>query len=197
MPLANCDMTPVSYKIPLAAKGIAPMDKATRCGPVNWRLRARSGSYEVMVSDSLGAGNGQTWDIAVAVKSPEAGVPMQGVCLNAETRGWKTLREFEGAALPWLEDVDKNGQTEVILWRSFPATDKAPRPDGSDEGLMGWVYFVDNDDLVLDDGASKLLAARLVKAYRKPVSDAKLRKTREEAARRLERFVRGSCLPIR
>ena len=195
IPVADCDTIPVAYKIPLVKKDIAPMDKATRCDLVKWRHRARFGSYEVMVSDSL-KDDRLDWDISVAVKSPEAGNPLRCVCLNADTRGMQTLLEFEGSALPWLEDIDKDGDPEVILWRSFPTVDWAPSEYGFTDGLMGWVYRFENGKrLVLDKDASKRLAARLVKAYRKPVSDEDLQEIREEAARRLERFIKGACLP--
>ncbi len=107
------------------------------------------------------------------------------------TLGWRTLQAFRQSPLQWIDDVDADGNAELIIWDSFPIFEN---PSMASFGLMAWVYRPVSPELLLIDWAlSRRMARELAQAYRMPLRTGSLTELRAKAAEALELFAREGC----
>lgn len=64
--------------------------------------------------------------------------------MTTSTAGWRTLRQYRRISLLWLEDLDQDGEAELIIWDSFPLKENASM---AEYGLVAWVYRLASKDL--------------------------------------------------
>jgi len=197
-PAQQCAIRPTHLALPLSQPdSIESADDDVRfpcpAGQHDEWSRMPGGSRDLLVSTEGPEGSGRYWTIAIGVASQGEVSPATTVCVTTSTIGWRSLRNFEGRALPWLDDVNGDGRAEAILWESFPLADE-PVPPAL--GLVAWVYEVTPDgNLSIDWDLSRQMARRVAAAYAMPVDrdDPTLRKYRNLAGRALLRFGEGIC----
>lgn len=155
------------------------------------------------------SGSGRYWYVTVRLRPSSAsasgsaaGVPSDtttsgGLRFMTSTRGWRLLPKGgvdRLAPLSWVDDVDEDGNDEVVVWSSFTARMDTPvRPPS---GLIAWVYDVTSDDrLVLNRPATQAMAGTLAAAYR--TGDEETRgpqgQEREAVAAGLDALAGGHC----
>lgn len=162
----------------------------------DWTV-VRTSSFALFVHPDGPGGSGRYWVITVGVAPSDQPEPRRGFCLETTTVGWRTLQRFRGVGLPWVEDVDQDGQPELVIWGSFPLSDEASL---AEYGLVAWVYDADSSGaFAIDWSASRRLARELASAYAQPLEQGGpgLQPLRGTAARALEAFASGACTPAR
>jgi len=95
--------------------------------------------------------------------------------------------------LPWLEDLDHDGEAELIVWDSFPLREDASM---AEYGLIAWVYRLRSKDLfVIDRVLSRRMASEIAQAYRSQPESANLPpgSPAKAAAEALEQFADERC----
>jgi hypothetical protein len=160
---------------------------------VEGAVRGSSGDRVVFVQADGPAGSGRFWSVSVGVGDGSASTPERGVCTSTSTVGWRTLRQYSRGALPWLEDLDGDGDDEFVLWVSFPLQEFASM---SGYGLAAWVYRWDLEgSLVLDWELSRGMARTIAQEYRAalPSTIEDPGERRETAAEALELFASEAC----
>ncbi len=113
------------------------------------------------------------------------------------------LSYFEGpnrpivTNLPWLDDLDADGQTELIVWDSFPIVDD---PAVYQFGLVAWVYRLQAaGTIAIDWKLSRRMADEIAAAYRASLKQDRTRggpvdvKLSRAAADALAAFANGKC----
>lgn len=193
-----CLMSPPLIQIPLPQVGFKWLKDEEQTGacevvPAEKWLRKASGSADLFAHADGPSGSGHYWTITVGVA--EAGIknPKRGVCFATSTVGWRTLQQYKVSPLPWLDDVDGDGKSEVILWDSFPLRDGASM---AEYGLTAWVYrHSEKDSLTLDWKLSRGMARDIAAAYRKPLKteSESLAPVRTIAATVLDQFADEAC----
>jgi hypothetical protein len=146
------------------------------------------GHNDVSVMADGPSGSGRYWNITVAVADTNTPKSKRGICVGTSTIGWRTLQYFNGSALRWVEDLDKDGTCELILWGSFPLGQEATH---AEYGLIGWVYGYDGKNtLRLNQDLTKRIASQLAEAYRGELlgGSTSLKQRRMTAARLLDQF---------
>lgn len=139
------------------------------------------------------SGSGRYWRISIGLSNNPASQPEKGFCLYTSTVGWRTLQQYERLPLPWIIDLDRDGQLEFLLWSSFPLSEE---PTTADFGLIVWVYkLINNENFVLDWDLTEKMALELAKSYRQSLKTpgiglSKQRKTAEE---KLNTLASGAC----
>lgn len=196
--LPLCSMTPPIESIGVPESGFQWLEGGDFEGscdgiPDDGALRGTSGDRVVFVHVDGPAGSGRFWSVSIGVADGAASTPARGICTTTSTVGWRTMRQYSRGALPWLADLDEDGDDEIIFWVSFPLHEFASM---SGYGLTAWVYRLNAEGtLVLDWELSRDLARSLVGEYRAPlpatIEDPGER--RETAARALEMFADGGC----
>jgi hypothetical protein len=197
-PAPECSIRPTRLSIHLSQQsGIegAATDAQIACsvGETDSWSRMSAGSRDLMVSTQGPEGSGRYWTIAIGVASQGEASPAGPVCVETSTIGWRSLQNFEGRALPWLEDVNGDGRAEVVLWESFPLAEE-PIPPAF--GLVAWVYGLDPDgSLSIDWDLSRQMARRVAAVYSVPLDrkDQILSRFRHLAGSILLQFAEGSC----
>lgn len=105
------------------------------------------------------AGSGRFYNLGLVVDGPR---PMYA-CVMASTVAWRHLVEVADrlAPLPWLADLDGDGDAELITWHRLPW-------GGSEfaNALVPVVYVRAGDVLVRRDDRGRALATRVADAYR-------------------------------
>ena len=191
-----CMMRPDHFQIRLPRDGFIRLDGEKVIGgcndvpPKRW-MRNSSGSLRLFVYPNGPSGSGRYWNVTIGV-GPHS-KPIRGVCLTTSTVGWRTLQQYERTPLAWVDDLDKDGNAEFILWNSFPLREDASL---AEYGLMAWVYRVDSEDsLIIDWELSRKMAREIAKAYRASLDSptSYTEPLRAEAAIALERFVDERC----
>ena len=193
----SCLMSPGSLKIPFPAEGFTWLKGEEEAGPCEavpterW-TRKRSGTHDLFVSADGPSGSGRYWTITLGFAESGSPVPRRGTCLTTSTVGWRTLQHYRNSPLPWLDDVDGDGEAELILWASFPLRQDA---SAAEYGLTAWVYRLDRHDLKLDWDLSRRMARDLASAYRTPLSvpSPHITPLRAAAAAALEKLAQGRC----
>jgi hypothetical protein len=194
----HCLMRPDQLEMRLPSRGFTWLpgeDLSGRCDDVpakKW-IRHPSGSVDLFVYVDGPSGSGRFWHVTVGVAGRQHSKPIRGVCLTTSTLGWRTLQRYKDAPLPWLDDLDKDGRAEVIIWSSFPLREDA---SFAEDGLMAWVYRLTSEDsLAIDWGLSRRMAREIAKAYRAPLNTpySYPGPLRIEAAEALERFADEQC----
>jgi len=121
------------------------------------------GSPGLFVHADGPSGSGRFWIVTVGVTDEIYQVkPSRGVCLMTSTLGWRTL-QISPVSLSWLDDLDNNGRSELIIWSSFPLHEDATE---AEFGLVGWVYRQTSEDLLtIDIALSRSMAREVAKWY--------------------------------
>jgi hypothetical protein len=185
---ARCAMRPLYTTFPIPRSGLQWLpgeEFEGACDPVPARRWSRrpSGDQQLWVATEGPGGSGRYWTITVGVGSARERVPARGFCLGTETLGWRTLRNFENSALPWLMDGDSNGQAELVVWRGFPLTEDA---SAAEFALMAWVYELTPEGaLRLAPPQTRRMAERIARAYRAPLDTDSFTVNRRAIAARL------------
>jgi len=102
-------------------------------------------------------GSGRFVSLGLAVGSSH-----RYACMTASTVGWRYLAQVGEmlAPLPWLADIDGDGEAELVLWHRLPWGDAEVT-----NALMPVVYVLDGDRLVRRDDRSHELRAKVGAAY--------------------------------
>ncbi len=192
-----CPMGPAHAVIELPESGFSWLEGEEifgQCGSVPEEAWSREawGSQEVVVYADGPSGSGRYWQLSVGM-APEGGGPLRGVCLVTTTVGWRTLQRWDRVPLPWVDDLDENGEPEVLIWASFPLSRE---PSMAEFGLVAWVYDLGPDGLfTINWDLSRRMAAEIGAAYREPLEgmNTLTAGTRGKAAVSLERFAAEEC----
>jgi len=193
-----CLMIPDRLEMRLPSRGLTWLqgeDLKGTCDDVpakKW-IRNHSGSVDLFVYADGPSGSGRFWNITVGVAGGQHLKPTLGVCIVTSTVGWRTLQQYKRAPLSWLDDLDNDGRTELIIWSSFPLWKDSSL---AEYGLIAWVYRLTSEDsLAIDWGLSRRMAREVAEAYRSPLdsTDTYLGPLRAEAAEALERFADERC----
>ena len=163
--------------------------------PVGEWTRAAAGDRELYLKTTGPEGSGRYWTIYLGLSARGHAEPEKGICFTTSTRGWVILRSFPRSPLPWLLDLDQDGNSELILWGDFGLS---IGDDLTDTGLMAWVYKFDRDDtFIFDSAGTKKFAHEIAAAYRAPMQskDLLFQKRRSRIAESIEHFLDGRCEP--
>jgi len=162
--------------------------------PLDKWTRKRSGALDLFVYSDGPSGSGRYWTVTVGIGKAGKPKPDRGTCLTTSTVGWRTLQYYRDSPLPWLDDVDGDGEAELILWASFPLRQDAST---AEYGLTSWVYRLDTHNMKLDWDLSRRMARNLAAAYRAPLSEPAphIMPLRAAAAAALSLFAEGGCSP--
>jgi hypothetical protein len=161
--------------------------------PIGKWIRKPSGPSSLFVYADGPAGSGRFWNVTIGMSEIDLAKPARGICLMANTVGWRTLQQYKDSPLPWLDDVDGDGKGEVILWASFPLR---PEASPAEFGLTAWVYRLTSENtLVIDMDLTRKVAREIAAAYRTPLkhSSQTIAPIRAEAATALEMFADERC----
>jgi hypothetical protein len=105
------------------------------------------------------AGSGRFASLALVV----GGNAPRFACISASTVGWRHLVEVADqlAPLPWFDDVDGDGRTELVAWQRLPWGNSE-----YDNGMVPIVYALEGDALVRRDELGIALHEKVAAAYR-------------------------------
>ncbi|SPD74947.1 exported hypothetical protein [uncultured Desulfobacterium sp.] len=193
-----CLMQPAYLSIGLPDSGFTWLpggDLSGSCDDVprqGWS-RKTFGKLHLFVHTDGPAGSGRFCNVTVGISGKKLPNPLRGVCISTSTIGWRTLQRYSKGSLPWLDDLDNDGNAEFILWDSFALHDQASL---AEYALMAWVYrAVSENLLVIDWDLSRALARSLAKEYRTPLVNTTepSRELRAHAAEALDMFAGGQC----
>jgi hypothetical protein len=196
---AQCSIQPPWGSISIPVSGlfwIDGHDLSGACEPVAdeaW-LRTPLGAQSLLVHADGPSGSGRFWRITVGFSLDRVAPPDRGFCLTASTLGWRTLQRLNGVTLPWTEDLDGDGQPEIILWDSFPLLEEPVSMAAY--GLVAWVYRLNSGAaFTFDRDATRNMAAAIAAAYREPLGDegSRLRLFRQKASQHLSLIATGEC----
>ena len=146
-------------------------------------------SFDVMISANGPSGSGRYWNVIVGIADSGKQTPTRGVCLNTSTIGWRTLQSFNKLPLQWIDDKDKDGLPEIIIWDSFPLHREA---SNAEYGLIAWIFeYNGNNKFTINKHLTIEIIGEIASAYRKPIKDAndRITKTRQNIARILDKFI--------
>jgi hypothetical protein len=130
--------------------------------------------------------------VTVGVGPANAAEPRRGFCLETTTIAWRRLvaglrardrQDSLPAPLRWLEDVDRDGRPELVIWSSFPLSEEGLPIES---GLVAWVYEADSTGrFAIDWSATRARARQLASLY--PPADS--------VRQALEGLAGGACGP--
>jgi hypothetical protein len=191
--LLQTKIQPPFTKIVLPSNGFVSIDTVLDNSPCDtipdssWQTHAAD-SFNIFISTKGPSGSGRFWNVTIGLADTGQLIPNRGVCLYTSTIGWRTLQSFNKLPLPWIDDRDKNGKPEIIIWDSFPLYREATM---SEFGLIAWVYEFYNNEFILNWKLSKERIAEIIKAYRNPIKGSDVKKTnqRKMIAKHLENLV--------
>jgi len=160
--------------------------------PAHEWVVGRVGINKLYLNAKGPSGSGRHWIITIGISDSTALLPYRGICISISTIGWRTLQRYSKGALPWLEDIDKDGDSEVVLWDSFPIH---PNASMVRYGLFAWVYrLVSNDLLTIDMQLTRENAQALAREYRDSTNVNKMYYwKRAQIAEYIESFAEGKC----
>ena len=145
---------------PLGDECVEGFDPTTTCvpspdGPSCFEGTMRGGHKATLsVVGPEGSGRFETLGLSIDGK--------RGLCLTASTVGWRYLFPVghKLAPLPWLTDVDGDGDAELVVWSRLPWGDSEVT-----NALVPVVYALDGDRLVRRDDKAKALRVKVADAY--------------------------------
>lgn len=202
-PKEKCRMTPAWLTIQPPESGFASIDPAgdgecmDRDSLAGKWERYAGKNYDLMLVLDGPGGSGRYWYNTVGVVDNKETAPARGICFETSTIGWRSLQAFENRGLPWAEDLNDDGNPELIIWDSFFLSDDEDASVGPYVGLMAWVYRTrDGAKFELDWEMSRKFAARIAVEYHKslPDPDKYMKVIREKAAFALETFAKEGCI---
>jgi hypothetical protein len=192
-------MRPDRIEIALPSRGFTWLQDEASSGscdevPAGKWTRRPAGNLDLFVCADGPSGSGRYWNVTVGVGERQSTKPVRGVCLITSTVGFRTLQRYKEIPLAWLDDLDKDGRSELILWSSFPLREESTL---AEYGMVAWVYrLASKDSLAIDWALSQKMAREVAQAYRSgsDPTAASLGRLRTEAAEALERFADKRCL---
>ena len=200
--LPECLMKPELLTLSLPRDRFVPLEKEELgefAGPcevfedTEW-MRMPAGSRDLLVSADGPSGSLRYWHITVGVAQRTERKPSRCLYLETSTVGWRTLQRYKDLPLRWLDDLDGDGNAELIIWDSFPLYKEA---ELNAFGLIAWVYrLVSEESLAIDWGLSRRMARDIAKAYHAPLerrTDPFINVLRAQAAAALEQFAEERC----
>lgn len=105
-------------------------------------------------------GSGRFWFLGLAVE----GAARSYACISASSVGWRHLGIVGGLApLPWFEDLDGDGDREIIAWQRLPWGRGMSERDNA---IVPIAYSLEGDALVRIDSLASKVAAKVAQAYR-------------------------------
>jgi len=198
-PTEKCRMNPPWGTIQMPESGFASIDPVGEGECMDslagkWERYAGK-SYDLMLVLDGPGGSGRYWFNTVGVVENKETEPVRGICFETSTIGWRSLQGFENRSLPWAEDVNGDGDPELIIWDSFFLSDYEGMLYAPYTALMAWVYRTsDGEKFELDWEMSRKFAGRIAVEYRKSLPDPDLKIIREEAVVALETFANEGCI---
>jgi len=196
--LAKCRMSPARLVMQLPDRGFTWLPGESHRGvcdvtpPRGWAPRPDSLGNLYVYADGP-EGSGRYWTVVVGVSRRSSTGPIRGICLETSTVGWRTLQQFDRLPLPWLDDLDHDGNAELVIWESFPLRAEASE---AEFGLVPWVYRrTTEDSLTIDWLLSRRMAREVAQAYRAPLAPpaSGVQPLRTAAAEALEQFADERC----
>jgi len=194
-----CLMNPTHLEMRMPSRGLTWLpgeDFDGTCDevPTNKWMRSPAGAGDLLVYAAGPSGSGRFWNVTIGVAGRHESKPARGVCFKTSTIGWRTLQQYKKTPLPWLDDLDKKGKAELIVWESFALQEDASM---AEYGLLAWVYGLTAEGLfVIDWSLSRQMAREIADAYRAPLDskDLVLGPLRAQAAQALEQFADERCI---
>ncbi len=193
----SCPMEPAHIVIQLPESGMTWLDGEEFSGACEtvpkeaWSGMSRGSQRMVVYADGP-TGSGRFWRVTVGVAA-EGETPFRGFCLTTSTVGWRTLQRYDRVPLPWIEDLDNNGEPEVLIWTSFPLSED---PSMAEFGLFVWVYDTGSDGaLTINWDLTRNMATEIAAAYRGSLGDEHnwAESLRAKASEALARFASERC----
>lgn len=190
-----CPMRPAHLEFHLPKQGLTHFTREGPSGacediPASAWTKVPSKPWDVWVHADGPHGSGRFWTLTLGVGTGQGTKPARGFCLTTSTVGWRTLQRF-GRALMWVDDLDKDGKAELVIWDSFPLSDD---PSMAEYGLVAWVYQLAESAFTVDWRLSRKMAEEIAAAYREPLErNRPLQPLRDAAAHELEMFAREGC----
>lgn len=123
-----------------------------------------SNGVKIFLKDCYSGGSGNWSTISVAIGDSSVKTPKRGFKLSTSTTGFFFLHDFHGQGLPWLKDLDQDGNVELILWDTFGG---GPGMGRSSTGLVPWSYKFQEEKFVFDRATSCLIQQETANIYRK------------------------------
>jgi hypothetical protein len=195
---AECSMRPNHLEIRFQGHGFKWLPGEESGGQCNhdggkkWTKKL-SKTLHLFVNADGPSGSSRLWKLTIGAARHGRTKPDCGVCLTTSTAGWRTLGQYRRIPLPWLEDLDHDGEAELIIWDSFPLREDASM---AEYGLIAWVYrLTSKDSFVIDQVLSRRMAREIAQAYRSQPAFATLPpgSPAKEAAEALEQFADDRC----
>ena len=154
--------------------------------------RQPSGPFDLLVYADGPSGSGRYWKVMIGITKRSQSKPIRGICLITSTVGWRTLQQWKKTPLAWLDDLDGDGESELIIWNSFPLREEASM---AEFGLMAWVYRVNSaNSVAIDWHLSRKMAKAIAVSYRSTLeSTTTYSGLRTQAAEALEQFGGERC----
>lgn len=163
---ASSAFSPQFNKISFPKTGFSHLSEESCECPINGSedhvVSVRVKDVKIFVRDCFHPGSGHGHSIAIGISGLNDSIPRRGVYFNTSTTGWRTLRQFNDGGLPWLLDVDGNGESEVIIWESF--SDTKYYTNGTN-GLVPYVYRYAKGSLRLDKQLTSVMIGEVLKNY--------------------------------
>jgi hypothetical protein len=140
-------------------------------------------------------GSGRYWQISVRI-GPPGKAPTVCADFPATTIGWRRFGNFpkgipNWVPLSWLQDLDRNGRHELVIWDSLPMHEEA---SNASYALMARVYDIDSEGFVPAPKKSIPLFRALARSYRDQADRQDRSETRKrsllQVARGIEAFTK-------
>lgn len=163
-PSASCELAWDELTAAAEARIVLGTAPAEDCVVEDMNPRRMAGTMRggvparLTIDGPAGSGRFYALDLAVGTGDRE-----RHVCITASTVGWRILDRVGErlAPLPWLDDVDRDGYVELVVWQRLPFGQSEV-----DNALFPVVYVLDGDALVRRDDRARALFARVAAAYR-------------------------------
>jgi hypothetical protein len=146
---------------PVVILGTAPDEECDEVTPGPADVRATMRGHRAASAHIEGPdGSGHFVSITLAVGGRQT-------CFGGSTVGWRALGDAAAslAPLPWLADVDGDGDAELVVWSRLPFGDSEYT-----NGLLPIVYVLDGARLVRRDDRARALRRRVAAAYQQLAS---------------------------
>lgn len=126
----------------------------------------KGNNYNLYLYRECPLGTGCLAEILIGISDVNKSRPDRGFCLPVHTIGWRFLWEYDKNS--WIEDLDNDGNGELIIWDSFPLHEDATN---AEYGVVGWVYRLDlnTSNFIFDLNLSRTKIQEIADAYKKPM----------------------------
>jgi len=134
-------------------------------------LKGKIGGVSIYVKDCSG------WyanDLAIGFSNQGQKKPTRGVKIRARTQGYRFYGENRSfrQGLPWLMDVNQDGNSEVIIWESFGDTQLGRL---NSAGLIPWAYKYKSNQLSVDTPSTCQLISAMVVVHLQTIEEVQMR----------------------